>query len=311
MTAEDLNNDPSRGCRTCPRACPVDRAGEERGYCRTGNDFAVAEVCLHRGEEPPVSGPRGICNVFFAHCNLQCLFCQNYQISRNRSVLPPAGQSLGEIVSRIESILDRGAKAVGFVSPSHQIPRMREIIRELRRRGRNPTMVMNSSGYDRVETIAELEGEIDLYLPDLKYRDRDLARDWSGAEDYPEVAAAALREMFRQKGSELTLDRDGSARAGLIVRHLVLPGAMENSRACLRFLAEELSPDVHLSLMAQYHPTPAVRNHPKLGRALRPEEYAEVREEAERLGFHHGWFQELDSHRHYLPDFNRPVVFAG
>lgn len=294
-------------CSVCPRSCP-DR---QRGYCRIGAGFAVAAVCLHRGEEPPVSGTAGICNVFFAHCNLQCLYCQNYQISRNRSPLPSGLDSREEIVGRIESILDQGAKAVGFVSPSHRIPQMREIIRELRRRGRNPAVVMNTSCYDRAETIAELEGEIDLYLPDLKYLDPGLARRWSGAPGYPRAAAAALREMFRQRGSELILDPDGTARSGLIVRHLVLPGAVENSIACLRFIAEELSPAVHVSLLAQYHPTPAVRNHPELGRTLREEEYSEVVEEMEHLGFRRGWVQELGSHETCLPDFSRPEVFSG
>lgn len=270
----------------------------------------MAAVCLHRGEEPPVSGPRGICNVFFARCNLQCVYCQNFQISRNRGPLPSSLDSLEKIVDRIETILDRGAKSVGFVSPSHRIPRMCRIIRELRRRGANPAMVMNTGCYDRAETIAGLAGEIDLYLPDLKYRDPELAREYSGAENYPEVAAAALREMYRQKGAELVLDDEGAARSGLIVRHLVLPGAVENSRACLRFLAEELSHDLHISLMSQYHPTPAVRDHPDLGRTLREEEYGAVLEEMERLGFTRGWVQELDSPGSYLPDFSRPAVFA-
>lgn len=311
MAQQPENSETARTCLICPRACPVDRAGGELGYCRTGDDFAVAAICLHRGEEPPVSGTAGICNVFFAHCNLQCLYCQNYQISRNRSGLIPGLQSLKETVTEIETILDRGALAVGFVSPSHQIPRMREIIRELRDRGRNPAMVMNTNCYDRAETIAELEGEIDLYLPDLKYLDPILAREYSGAVDYPEVAGAALREMFRQKGPELVLDEGGTIGSGLIVRHLVLPEAVNNSRACLRFLAEELSPKIHLSVMSQYHPTPAVRDHPHLGRALREEEYEAVLAEMERLRFSRGWVQELGSHRGYLPDFHRPEIFRG
>lgn len=294
-------------CSVCPRSCP-DR---QRGYCRIGAGFAVAAVCLHRGEEPPVSGTAGICNVFFAHCNLQCLFCQNYQISRNSSPISAGLDSLGQIIPEIEALLDGGARSVGFVSPSHRIPQMLRIIRELRRRGRTPAMVMNTNCYDRAETIAGLEGEIGVYLPDLKYLDPELARRWSGAADYPEAATAALREMFRQKGAALDLAPDGTARSGLIVRHLVLPGAVENSRACLRFIAEELSSDIHVSLMAQYHPSPAVRNHPELGRPLREEEYGEVREELERLGFHRGWVQELESHGSYLPDFGRPEVFSG
>ncbi len=296
-------------CSLCPRNCRVNRPAGQPGYCRTGADLSIASICRHRGEEPSVSGENGICNVFFAHCNLQCVYCQNYQISRNDTGHPHPGVNLPEAVSRIEDILDRGAQGVGFVSPSHCIPQMRAIIGELRRRGRKTVFVMNTNCYDRAETIATLEDEIDVYLPDLKYRDPGLAERYSGALDYPFVAERALREMYRQKGSELTFDPDGAIRSGLIIRHLVLPGETRDSIDCLRFIAEELSPEIHLSLMAQYHPTPFVRDHPRLGRTLAREEYEEVKEEMERLGFGNGWVQELESQGEYLPDFACEDVF--
>lgn len=296
-------------CSLCPRNCRVQRGAGEYGYCRTGNGFSIAAICLHRGEEPPVSGETGICNIFFSHCNLQCVFCQNFQISRNEIDHPEYRMSLPEVVGRIEEILDRGIGGVGFVSPSHSIRQMRAIIRELRTRGRRPVFVMNTNGYDKAETIAALADEIDLYLPDLKYRNPVLSEKYSGAKDYPSVAGEALKEMFRQKGAELTINPDGAIRSGLIVRHLVLPGEVDNSKACLRFIAEELSPDVHISLMAQYHPIPRVRDHPTLGRALHRKEYEEVREEMGRLGFHRGWTQDPDNQGSYLPDFNRKEIF--
>ena len=297
-------------CTLCPRDCRVRRGAGEEGYCRTGTELYVASICLHRGEEPPVSGETGICNVFFAHCNLQCIYCQNYQISRNESPARELRMNLSDVIEQIEYVLNRGARGVGFVSPSHCVPAMREIISELKARGRDQTFVFNTAAYDRVETIEELEGEISLYLPDLKYQDRTLAEEYSGAADYPSVAGGALKEIFRQKGAELTFNPDGTIQSGMIVRHLVLPGAIENSKQCLRFIAEELSPDVNISLMAQYHPPPRIRNHPVLGRPLRKEEYDQVVDEMHRLGFHRGWIQELESHHSYRPDFEREGVFG-
>jgi putative pyruvate formate lyase activating enzyme len=296
-------------CVLCPRNCRARRGAGEDGYCRTGTDLYIASICLHRGEEPPVSGETGICNVFFAHCNLQCIYCQNYRISRNESMAEEFRMSLSDAIHRIETILDRGARGVGFVSPSHCVPAMRDIIAALKKRGRDQTFVFNTGSYDRVETLEELEGEINLYLPDLKYQDRALAEEYSGAGDYPSIARKVLREIFRQKGSELTFNPDGTIHSGMIIRHLVLPGAVENSKKCLRFIARELSPDIHISLMAQYHPTDPVRDHPMLGRTLLKEEYDMVLDEMSRLGFHRGWIQELESHHNYLPDFDRPGVF--
>ena len=293
----------------CPRDCGVNRRRGELGYCRTGPDFYISSIFLHRGEEPVISGEKGICNIFFAHCNLQCVYCQNYQISRNDTDDSSWKMDFSEVLKQVESLLDRGAAGVGFVSPSHCIPQMRTVIQTLRSRGRRPVTVMNTGGYDRVRTIKSLRGEIDVYLPDLKYLDTKLAAEYSGAADYPEVARAALKEMFRQKGDHLQLTAAGTAKSGLIIRHLVLPGAVENSKACLRFIADELSPSVYISLMAQYHPTPLTRNHPQLGRPLREEEYEEVKEELHHLGFSRGWVQEPDSPDHYLPDFDRARPF--
>lgn len=296
-------------CDLCPRNCRVRRWAGEDGYCRTGTGLYIASICLHRGEEPPVSGETGICNVFFAHCNLQCIYCQNHRISQNKSMAREFRMNLSGVLDRIEDVLNRGARGVGFVSPSHCVPAMREIIAGVKMRGRDQTFVFNTAAYDRVKMIEELEDEISLYLPDLKYQDRTLAEEYSGAADYPAIAREALKEMFRQKGSDLIFNSNNTIRSGMIIRHLVLPGAVENSKKCLRFIAEELSTDVHISLMAQYHPPPRVRNHPILGRTLLKEEYDTVVDEMQRLGFHRGWVQELESHQSYLPDFDRPGVF--
>ncbi len=256
-----------------------------------------------------ISGPRGICNVFFSGCNLECVFCQNYQISQATGDYGDISQQLPDVVAQIEAVLAGGAKGVGFVSPSHVIPQMKIIMAALAERGISPTFVYNTNGYDKPETIRSLEGRIDVWLPDLKYVDERLGCDCSDAPGYPEVAKAAIKEMFRQKGSTVRLDDEGYIESGLIIRHLVLPGAVENSINVMRWIAGELSPSVHVSLMSQYHPTRRVIGHPTLGRTVRPEEYNQVLAEFERLGFYRGWVQELDSASNYRPDFDRDHPF--
>lgn len=300
-----------RDCALCPRECHVDRLAGERGYCQTGADFSIGSICLHRGEEPPVSGAAGICNVFFTHCNLQCLYCQNHQISRNAVSSPEFSLSLEKILDEIGACLDQGAHAVGFVSPSHVLPQMETIMLAMGARGRRPRWVYNTNAYDKAESLRRFEGRLDVFLPDFKYMDPGLAASLSGAPNYPEVARAALREMFRQKGTGLILDDQGRVQSGLIIRHLILPGQVENSLACLRFIAEELSPRVTVSLMSQYTPMPAVAGHPELSRALLPGEYEAVMEEMDRLGLENGWAQELESAYHYHPDFECNHPFEG
>jgi len=300
---------PLTNCELCPRRCRADRTNGRLGYCRTDVSLCISSVVKHSGEEPVISGTRGICNVFFAHCNLQCRFCQNHQISRNEHDLGPWRRELPDVVGHIERLLDKGAHGVGFVSPSHMIPQMKSIINALTDRGRRPVYVYNSNGYDCPRALASLEGLIDIFLPDFKYADEQLARLYSDAPEYPEVALAAVKEMFRQTGPDLALDDHGVARSGLIIRHLVLPGQVANSKGVLRLIADEISTDVHLSLMAQYYPTSAVKNDPNLGRRLTVEEYDDVLEEFDRLGFHRGWTQQLSSAEHYRPDFESETPF--
>jgi putative pyruvate formate lyase activating enzyme len=297
-------------CTVCPRECHVDRTSGVMGFCNTGAEYHVASICIHAGEEPVLSGTRGMCNVFFSRCNMQCIYCQNNQISSNSGNVLGSQLSLSEIVTQIEKILEDKITLVGFVSPSHVIPQMRAIIEAIRRDGFNPTFVMNTNAYDKVETIASLADMIDVYLPDMKYMDASLAERFSRTPNYPRVARRAVAEMHRQKGTHLLIDEDGLARHGLIIRHLVLPGEIDNSIACLRFVAREISPDVHVSVMSQYHPTAAVTGQPRLGRTLRQDEYERVLDEMDRLGLNTGWIQEMGSEEAYLPDFSRDSPFA-
>ena len=302
-----------QACKLCPRKCGVNRQQGVLGYCRNDHQLNLASITLHKGEEPVLSGPDGLCNVFFAHCNLQCSYCQNHQISRNDILLAGEQWSLAAATRQIGRMLASGIRHVGFVSPSHMVAQMVAMVEALRQEGWKPVIVYNSNGYDKVETLRQLEGLVDIYLPDCKYMDARLATELSGAPDYPQVAAAALREMYRQMGPVLHMDDDrdddGLALRGMMVRHLVLPGQVANSLQVLRFLARELSPKLTLSLMAQYRPIAAVARHPQLGRRVTEEEYEVVLQEMEELGFTEGFVQELAGADCYLPDFSRDSPF--
>jgi putative pyruvate formate lyase activating enzyme len=303
------DQDDLKKCIICPRECGVDRMQGALGYCKNDASMNVAAICIHKGEEPVISGEKGICNIFFNHCNLQCTYCQNHQISSNQAPKKRTLDQLHDVVDTVENILAQGISAVGFVTPSHQIAQMHCIIKEIERRGHTPTTVYNTNAYDKAQTIAELAKVIDVYLPDLKYSDSILAGQYSGASNYPVVAQAALKEMFRQKGPDIVLDEQGYIRQGMIVRHLVLPGQIENSLQCLRFIAQELSPETHVSLMSQYAPPPSIAQDSTMGRCLRPDEYDTVVQEMERLGISNGWIQELESVGYYQPDFSQSIPF--
>ncbi|MCX6280033.1 MAG: 4Fe-4S cluster-binding domain-containing protein [Bacteroidetes bacterium] len=296
-------------CSQCPRNCHVNRLTGKTGYCKSYTSFNIASVCIHHGEEPVISGRHGICNIFFTNCNLQCIYCQNHQISDNQISRTGSQMELSQLINKITSILDTGITHVGFVSPSHFIPHVKIIISKVEALGYKPVWVFNSNGYDKPETLRTLEGMIDVYLPDLKYMEPALAYKFSDARDYPDVATKALKEMYRQKGSALHLDDDGNAKSGIIVRHLVLPGNVENSLKVLQFIAGETSPRIHVSLMSQYYPTKKVKNHPLLKRSVTREEYRQVVDEMEVLGIDNGWIQEFESSDFYQPDFENEHPF--
>jgi putative pyruvate formate lyase activating enzyme len=296
-------------CRICPRNCNADRFSKKLGYCKADASFSVSSIFAHQGEEPVISGDKGICNIFFTNCNLQCIYCQNHQISCNTLDYSPQKMELKEVIRQVVQILSTGINHVGFVSPSHFIPQVKVIINTLRTLGLDPVFVYNTNGYDTPESIRGLEGFIDIYLPDFKYADREIGRKYSDVKDYPEVALSALKEMFRQVGTGLPLDNNGYAKRGMIIRHLVLPGHPGNSISVLRLIADELSNDLHVSLMSQYYPTYQVSKNEFLGRTLKAREYQKVTDELEFLGFENGWVQELSSHESYRPDFEAEQPF--
>jgi len=293
----------------CPRGCGADRSNGKMGFCNCAEKPTVSSICVHKGEEPVLCGEKGVCNVFFSHCNMQCCFCQNVDISRNATT-EYRYNSLEAIIDRIVEVLAKTENVLGFVSPSHQVHCIPYILDELHKRGFHPTTIYNTNAYDTVETLRQLEPYIDIYLPDFKYSDNRLAMRYSQTPDYFETAAKALLEMYRQKGSTLITDEHDIACSGLIIRHLVLPGCVENSKNALSWIAENLSCNVHLSLMAQYYPPKGIAELPdSLGRFVPYEEYAEVCEHSRRLGFHRGWEQELSQDIVYQPCFQNEESF--
>ncbi|MBK7629021.1 MAG: radical SAM protein [Bacteroidales bacterium] len=298
-----------QSCTICPRECRVNRIDGEKGYCGTDAGLNIASVCLHRGEEPLISGADGICNIFFAGCNLRCIYCQNHEISQNSLSFRKAAVDLPDLLNQISEIISQGTDSVGFVSPSHMVHNVRAIIEGLHEKGLKPVIVYNTNSYDKADTLRSLEGLIDVYLPDYKYVTPALAAEFSGAHDYPEVALKAIREMYYQKGSTLRTDERGKAENGILIRHLVLPGYAEESMKVLRSIAEEISTGVHISLMSQYHPEWLAETHPSIGRLLYKEEYESVVEEMERLGFRNGYIQDMESNVSYRPDFSKEHPF--
>jgi putative pyruvate formate lyase activating enzyme len=296
-------------CTVCPRECRVNRFEGGTGYCETDAGPNVATVCIHKGEEPIISGKDGICNIFFSGCNLHCLYCQNHEISQGSSITSNQGSDFETVLDRIVNILSKGIPALGFVSPSHVVPQVKAIIRGVNERGFNPITVYNTNSYDKPETIRSLSGLINVYFPDYKYVTDEISREYSDASDYPGIALKAMKEMYYQKGSTLMTDVNGCLENGLLIRHLVLPGHTEESKKVLRSIAEELSPGVHLSLMSQYHPTEQVKHHKVLKRPLFRDEYESVVEEMEKLGFRNGWVQDMASSLNYRPDFSKENPF--
>ena len=296
-------------CNLCPRQCGADRQ-MAAGFCGAGAMTVAATVCVHKGEEPPISGAKGICNVFFGHCNLQCCYCQNSDISSRQSdegLMRFVGAEA--IADEIARVLTQTEDIVGFVTPTHFAFAIPEIVELLHAKGLYPTTVYNTSGYETIETLQMVAPYIDIYLPDYKYSHPDIAQRYSQAADYPEVAQRALQEMFAQKGTGLPTMDSGVAFRGLIIRHLILPGQVENSIDCLRWIADNLSIGVHLALMAQYFPPEELNLPDQLNRCITPEEYRAVTDEYQRLGFYRGWVQELSASANYHPDFKRKEAF--
>jgi putative pyruvate formate lyase activating enzyme len=267
-------------CRVCPRECSVDRLNDERGLCKIGRHATVASHFPHFGEENCLRGWRGSGTIFFSGCNLRCVFCQNYDVSwqvQGREVDAPG---LAAMMLELQEI---GCHNINWVTPEHVVPQILEALPLAVEGGLGLPIVYNTSGYDSPDSLGLMEGVVDIYMPDLKLSSSELTRRYLGKREYFDVASRNVREMHRQVG-DLVLDGEGLARHGLIVRHLVMPGMVEETEAVLRFVADDLGPDTYVNLMGQYYPAGRSERYEEIHRRPYPEELARAFEIAERLG---------------------------
>jgi putative pyruvate formate lyase activating enzyme len=292
-------------CVLCPQMCRVDRTAGGRGFCCLGAEAVVDSALPHHGEEPPLSGTGGAGTIFLSSCNLRCLYCQNYQISHRVEGRAAGPEVLAGIMLDLES---RGCHNVEPVTPTPHLVPLMEALDIARQRGLSVPFVFNCGGYERSRILRLIAGRVEIYLPDFKYGLEEAGRELSGAADYPRHAREALGEMVRQVGESLDVDGEGVARRGILVRHLVLPGRIDNSLAALRMI-REISPAIPVSLMSQYTPIPAVAGRTGLGRRVTRQEYERVVEAALDLGFEELYTQEV-SDRALNPDFDRDEPFA-
>jgi len=268
-------------CRLCPRHCGVNRLKGELGFCKTGDQAMISSYGQHFGEEAPLVGKRGSGTVFFSWCNLNCIYCQNYEISQ----LGEGHLVRPEMITFIFLALkDAGCHNINLVTPTHVVPFWVKALALLEEGGGlGIPVVYNTGGYDNVEVLELLEGIVDIYMPDFKYWDKDVGKRLSKCENYPEVARRALREMHRQVG-DLEIGPDGIAKAGLLVRHLVLPGGLSGASQVFRFISEEISRDTYINIMDQYRPCGPGPLPPPLDRRITREEYEAALKEAKRVG---------------------------
>jgi len=279
-------------CTLCPRFCKADRLAGETGYCHTPRQAVVASYGSHFGEERPLVGRRGSGTIFFSHCNLYCIFCQNYDISHGGQGISVSAQELAGIMVHLQQ---QGCHNINFVTPSHVIAQILEALPPAIEMGLQVPLVYNCGGYERLSALKLLDGVVDIYMPDFKFWDSAAASDLCGASDYPERACHALREMHHQVG-DLQLDAAGIAERGLLVRHLVMPNRLSGTASIMRFLAQEISRNTYVNVMDQYHACGQAIGKPNLGRCITLQEFEEALDAAKQAGL---W--RLDErHKHWL-----------
>ena len=287
-------------CNICPHNCEINRLNGEVGRCKATDKVKVALASIHKFEEPCISGEKGSGTVFFSNCNLRCIFCQNYKISQ---------LGLGKEIS-IEELADifideqnKNVENINLVTPTMYVYQIIEAIKIARSKGLYIPIVYNSNGYENVESIKKLKGYIDIYLPDLKYSNDKISYKYSGIKHYFESATAAIKEMYNQVGNPV-LDENGIMKKGLIIRHLVLPNNLQNSKDILKWINDNIDKKVFVSIMAQYFPTHKSNQFPEINRKLTKEEYEEIEDYLYSLDLDNGYIQELGEHEEeYVPDF--------
>ena len=284
-------------CVICPHNCGVNRLDGQVGRCKSRDTVKIALYSTHNFEEPCISGKKGSGTVFFSNCNMNCVFCQNYEISQQGKGREISIEELAEIFIKQQ---EKNVENINLVTPTSYVPQIIEAIKIAREKGLKIPIVYNTNGYEKVETLKMLEGYIDIYLPDLKYSDDLLAKRLSKVDNYFEIATNAIREMHRQTGRAIFND-DGIMQKGMIIRHLVLPNHILNSRRVLKWINDNMS-DVYVSVMAQYFPTYKAKEIEDINRKLTKEEYEEIENYLYRLNLENGYIQELGEHEEeYVP----------
>lgn len=285
-------------CTLCPHRCRIDRS-KKIGRCKAGNEIEIGGFSLHYFEEPCISGKKGSGTVFFSKCNMSCVFCQNYEISN-------LGNGRKILVKELSQIFleqqENGAENINLVSPTIYADKIAESIKLAKNQGLRLPIIYNSNGYENIETLKKLEGLIDIYLPDLKYADNEIALKYSKVDNYFEVACKAIKEMERQVGAP-KLDENGMIKKGLIVRHLVMPNHIQNSKKVLKWFRDNLSKDIYISVMTQYFPTYKAKDYEEINRKISKKEYKEIEDYIFSLGIENGYMQDFseENEEQYVP----------
>lgn len=287
-------------CNICPLKCGINR-NKYSGRCGASKNIKIALASLHYFEEPCISGENGSGTVFFSNCNLKCVYCQNYKISHKGFGKKISISHLADIFLSQQK---KGANNINLVTPTMYVPHIISAIKIAKQKGLNIPIIYNSSGYEDVDTIKLLNGYIDVYLPDFKYYFSDIAKKYSNVENYFEIASSAILEMYKQVGDPV-FDDNGLIKRGMIIRHMILPNNVENSKMVLKWINGNLSNKVYISVMAQYFPTYKACEYPEINRKITKEELELVWEYASSLGFENGFIQELGEHEEeYVPNFD-------
>ena len=290
-------------CNLCPRNCMVDRA-YKTGFCNASDKIRIARAALHYWEEPCISGENGSGTVFFSFCPLKCVFCQNYDLSHKNIGSEISIEKLADIFLKLQN---QKAHNINLVTPTHYVPQIIEALKIARNNGLTIPIVYNTSGYETVDTIKMLAGYIDVYLPDFKYYSNTLAEKYSNVKNYFEIATEALKEMFSQVG-EFSLDENGIIKRGMVVRHLILPGYVDDSKNVVAHVYDLFRDKIYISIMNQYTPLPHVKDYPELNRKVTEKEYDEVVEFALSLGIENAFIQEGDTaEESFIPNFNSEI----
>ena len=287
-------------CTICPHNCGINRTSNQIGRCKSKDTVKIALYSIHNFEEPCISGKKGSGTVFFSNCNMNCVFCQNYEISQQGKGKEITIEELAEIFIKQQ---EKDVENINLVTPTSYVPQIIEAIKIARNKGLKLPIVYNTNGYEKVETLKMLEGYVDIYLPDFKYSDNELAKRLSKVDNYFEIATQALTEMYRQTGKAVFDDR-GIMQKGMIIRHLVLPNHILNSRKVLKWINENMH-DVYVSVMAQYFPTYKAKDIEDINRKLTKEEYEQIENYLYRLDIENGYIQELGEHEEeYVPKWD-------